>query len=74
MKAKLLAKGFGESFAPIIKWKIIHSMDTIASHNKWDIVHLNVKMAFLNNDLKEMYMFQLEEGFVIGQETNVCKL
>jgi hypothetical protein len=49
-------------------------MDTIASHNKWDIVHLNVKMAFLNNDLKEMYMFQLEEGFVIGQETNVCKL
>lgn len=64
---------FGEPFAPIIKWKIVHSMGTLMSHNKWDIVHLNVKMAFINKDLKEMYTFQLEEGFVIGQEKKVCK-
>lgn len=49
-------------------------MGTLTSHNKWNIVHLNVKIAFLNKHLKEMYTFQLEEGLVIGQETKVCKL
>jgi hypothetical protein len=54
MKTKLVAwefeqqvgVDFGESFAPIIKRRIIHSMGTLTSHNMWDIVRLNVKMAF----------------------------
>jgi hypothetical protein len=82
MKAKLVAREFeqqvgvefGEPFAPIMKWKIVHSMGTLTSHIKRDIVHLNVKTAFLTKDLKEMHMFQVEEGFVLGQETKVCKL
>jgi hypothetical protein len=59
----------------MVKWSIVWSIVTLATHDKWDIFHFNVKTVFLDGDLKEeVYMTQLK-GFVIpGQEIISWKL
>jgi hypothetical protein len=43
--------------------------------NKWELLHLDVKMSFLNNDVKENMFMNQPKGFQVeGQEHNVCKL
>jgi hypothetical protein len=82
-KSSLVAKaftqkegiGYNETFARTTKWDIICALLALVSHNRWNIHHMDVKIAFLNEDLKEnVYVSQLE-GFVVkGQEHKVCKL
>jgi hypothetical protein len=43
---------YNEVFAHVAKWNTIHTMLSMATSNNWDILHLDVKIAFLNGNLK----------------------
>eukprot|EP00253_Pinus_taeda_P027824 PITA_27824 len=78
-----MAKGFTqkeefdyeETFAPTAKWATIRTLFALAAQNGWKVHQMDVKIAFLNGDLKEnVFMSQLK-GFVVkGHEHKVCKL
>jgi len=81
-KAKLVAKGFtqtfgvdyNKTFAPIVKFVSIRCIFALAAIEDMEIHQMDVKIAFLNGDLKEnIYMEQLE-GFTKESEHLVCKL
>jgi hypothetical protein len=60
LKTCLVACGFqqrtiidyNEVFAQVAKWNTIHIMLSMAISNNWDILHLDVKTTFLNDNLK----------------------
>jgi len=64
-KARLIVKGneqkegldFQESFAPMIKWNTIKTMIALTTHYDWKMSQMDIKIVFLDNDLKEeVYM------------------
>jgi hypothetical protein len=70
-KACLVAKGyvqkegvdFCEVFAPVARLKSVCLLLAIAAHHSWE-VHMDVKSAFLNGDLKEVIYVQQPPGFI----------
>ncbi|UYV80677.1 hypothetical protein LAZ67_19001352, partial [Cordylochernes scorpioides] len=69
-KARLVAKGFNqkfgrdyeETFAPIVKHSTIRAFLAASVYKGMQVIHLDVKTAFLHGDLdKELYM-ELPEG------------
>jgi hypothetical protein len=65
-KERLVTKGFTlkkvidyeETFAPTTKWATICALVSMATHNGWKIHQIDVKIDFLNGDLKEKdFMF-----------------
>jgi hypothetical protein len=82
-KARLMEKGFAqkegvdyeESFSPTKKWATIYTLFSMATQNGWKIYQMDVKISFLNGDLKENVFMSQPKGFVVkGQEHKVCKL
>ncbi|GJR32218.1 retrovirus-related pol polyprotein from transposon TNT 1-94 [Tanacetum coccineum] len=71
-KARLVAQGFRqeegidfeESFALIARIKAIHIFVENATHKNMTIYQMDVKMAFLNGELKEEVYVSQPEGFV----------
>ena len=70
-KARLVAKGYrqrygidyDETFSPVVMLKSIRIMLALAAHFDYEIWQMDVRMAFLNGELKEeVYMMQ-PEGF-----------
>ncbi|GAA0160001.1 transmembrane signal receptor [Lithospermum erythrorhizon] len=66
-KAKLVAKrytqtygiDFSETFAPIAKMNTIRILLSLAANLDWELHQLDIKNAFLNDDLEEeVYMIQ----------------
>lgn len=81
-KARLVAKGFTQSygidyqktFAPVAKLNTVRVLLSLASNLDWPLYQLNVKNAFLNGDLEEVYM-KIPPGFDTSATNNkVCKL
>jgi hypothetical protein len=82
-KAKLVAKGYKQQygvdyedvFAPVVRMETIRLMISLAAQKICKIFQLDVKSAFLNDNLEEeMYIEQLD-GFVVkGEEKKVCRL
>eukprot|EP00253_Pinus_taeda_P016267 PITA_16267 len=81
-KARLVAKGFSrkegvdyeETFAPTAKWATMRTLFALAAQNGWKVHQMDVKIAFLNGDLKENVFMSHPEGFVVkGHEHKVCK-
>nr|GEZ72773.1 retrovirus-related Pol polyprotein from transposon TNT 1-94 [Tanacetum cinerariifolium] len=65
---------FEESFAPVARIKAIHIFIANAASKNMTIYQMDVKMAFLNGELKEVYVSQLE-GFVAPDHpTHVYRL
>ncbi|GKC02400.1 retrovirus-related pol polyprotein from transposon TNT 1-94 [Tanacetum coccineum] len=71
-KAKLVAQGFRqekgidfkESFAPVARIEAIRIFIANAAHKNIKIFKMDVKMAFLNGELKEEVYVSQPEGFV----------
>ena len=81
-KARLVAKGYAQkegidyddTFAPTARYSSIWIVLAISSHFHWSIFQLDVKSAFWNGDLEEVYVEQ-PQGFEIqGCEGDVYLL
>eukprot|EP00253_Pinus_taeda_P027688 PITA_27688 len=82
-KARLVAKGFAqkegvdyeETFSPTTKWATIWTLFALEAQNGWKFHQMDVKIAFLNGDLKENIFMSQPEGFAVkGHEHKVRKL
>ncbi|KAI0523110.1 hypothetical protein KFK09_005500 [Dendrobium nobile] len=82
-KARLVAQGcsqeFGvnytETFSPVAKMVTIRILLTIALHNQWPVIQLDVANAFLHGDLSDEIYMKQPAGFVDPQHPqHVCKL
>nr|GEV78709.1 copia protein [Tanacetum cinerariifolium]GEW05532.1 copia protein [Tanacetum cinerariifolium] len=71
-KARLVAEGFRqeeginfkESFTPVARIEAIHIFIANAAHKNMTIFQMDVKMTFLNGELKEEVYVSQPEGFV----------
>ena len=82
-KARLVAQGFSqvedfdvhETFAPTARMTSIRMVLALAAHNHWKIFQMDVKLAFLNGELKEEVYVSQPPGFEEpNSENKVCKL
>ncbi len=82
-KARLMAKGFEQkegldfqkTFVSIIEWNTIIFVVALTAHFRWRISQMDVKIMFLNHDLKkEVYLMQLEGFIQTRKEHLVSKL
>ncbi|GKE66105.1 retrovirus-related pol polyprotein from transposon TNT 1-94, partial [Tanacetum coccineum] len=82
-KARLVAKGyrqeeginFEESFTPVARLEAIRIFIANASSKNITVYQMDVKTAFLNDDLKEEVYVSQPEGFVDPDHANhVCRL
>jgi hypothetical protein len=81
-KERLVAKGFSqqegiyyeETFAATSKWNTIGMVINLVAHNGWKLHQMDVKISFLNGDLKEYIFTTQPQGFEAkGQEHKFCK-
>nr|GFC18595.1 retrovirus-related Pol polyprotein from transposon TNT 1-94 [Tanacetum cinerariifolium] len=82
-KAKLVIKGFRkcegldyfDTYLPVTRITSIRIILAIATLRNPEVHQMDVKMAFLNDDLEgEIYMNQPEGCIAPGQEGKVCRL
>ena len=82
-KARLVARGFVQQegvdyddvFAPVARMESIRVLLALAAQEGWRVHHMDVKLAFLNDDLKEEVYVQQSIGFaVVGEEGKVYRL
>ena len=82
-KARLVVKGFTQkpnidyfdTFAFVTMISSIRVLLTLATIHKLVIHKMDIKTAFLNDELEEeIYMTQPEGCVVLGRENKVCKL
>jgi hypothetical protein len=81
-KARLVARDFvqqegvdfDDAFAPVARMDSVRLLLTLAAQEGWCVHHMDVKSAFLNSNLEEVYVHQ-PPGFVIpGEEGKVLRL
>jgi hypothetical protein len=82
-KARLVARGFvqregidfDDTFAPVARMESVRLLFTLSAQEGWRVYHMDVKSAFLNDDLKEEVYVHQPSGFVIpGKEGKVLRL
>ena len=82
-KARLVAKGFRQTegfdffdaFSPVTRVTSIRVLLSIAALHDLEIHQMDVKTAFLHDELEEEIYMEQPEGFVVpGQERKVCRL
>ncbi|CAJ2638092.1 unnamed protein product [Trifolium pratense] len=82
-KARLVVKGYAqqpgidysETFAPVARLDTVRTIIALAAQKGWNLYQLDVKSAFLNEELKEEVYVQQPQGFVSkGQEEKVYRL
>lgn len=65
-KARLVAKGYAkrqgidydDTFAPTARMATIRTTLSVASKRRWPVYQMDVKSAFLNGDLQDVYVEQ----------------
>ncbi|KAJ9547861.1 LOW QUALITY PROTEIN: hypothetical protein OSB04_020404 [Centaurea solstitialis] len=66
---------YDEVFAPVARWDTIRTVIASAARNGWKLYQLDVKSAFLHDELKEDVYVAQPPGYVIsGAENKVYKL
>ena len=82
-KARLVAQGFAQKFgvdydhvfAPVARSATFRTLLSFAGSHKMDVVHFDVKTAFLNAELQEEIYMRQPPGFVKADAANkVCLL
>jgi hypothetical protein len=82
-KARLVEKGFkqihgidyDETFSPVVMLKFVWILLAIAAHFDYEILQMDVKTAFLNENLYEDVNMTQPEGFVDPKPVGkICKL
>ncbi|GKF46519.1 ribonuclease H-like domain-containing protein, partial [Tanacetum coccineum] len=82
-KARLVANGssqqlgvnFDETFSPVVKLATIRTVLSLDVSHKWPIHQLDVKNAFLKDDLSETVYMHQQPNFVDARFPNhVCRL
>jgi hypothetical protein len=82
-KAQLVAKGFSqvegidydEIFSPVVHFKSVRILFSIAALENWYISALDIKTAFLYGQLDEEIYMEQSDGFKVkGQESKVLHL
>jgi hypothetical protein len=64
-----------DTYSPIARLTTIHILLTLAASHGLLVYQMDVKIAFLNEELEEeIYMTRLAGFIVKGQEDKVCKL
>jgi hypothetical protein len=81
-KARLVARGFlqqegidfDDAFAPMARMEYVRLL-ALSAQQGWHVHHMDVKLAFLNDDLKEEVYVHQSLGFAIpGKEGKVLRL
>jgi hypothetical protein len=80
-KARLVARGFqqeqsrdyDETFAPVAHMTTVQTLLVVASVRQWSISQLDVKNAFLNDELREEVYMQPPPGYSVP-DGMVCRL
>jgi hypothetical protein len=81
-KARLVAHGFvqrkgidfDDTFAPVARMEFVRLLFALATQEGWRVHHMDVKSAFLNDDLKEVYVHQLPGFAIPGKEGKMLRL
>jgi hypothetical protein len=82
-KARLVAHGFvqregidfNDIFTPVARMESVQLLFTLVAQEGWRVHHMDVKLTFLNDDLKEEVYVHQPPGFVIpGKEGKVLRL
>ena len=84
LKARLVAKGYtkifgldyGDTFSPVAKMAFVRLFIAMAALQQWPLYQLDVKNAFLNEDLQEEIYMQQPPDFVAQWDSSglVCYL
>ena len=80
-KARLVVKGYAhrqgidydEVFAPVARLDMVRLLIALAVHEGWEVHCMDIKSAFLNGNLKEVYMEQPGRFISMGNEHKVFK-
>jgi hypothetical protein len=66
---------FNDTFAPVVRMESVRLLFALAALEGWHVHHMDVKSAFLNDDLKEEVYVHQPPGFTIpGKEGKVLRL
>jgi hypothetical protein len=66
---------YEETFAPVARYTSIRTINALAASMGWKLHQMDVKTAFLNDEIEEEVYIEQPEGFVIHDEkTYVCRL
>jgi hypothetical protein len=81
--ARLVVKGYAqrhdidynEVFASVAQLDLVRLLIALATHEGWEVHHMDVKSTFLNGDLQEgVYIEQPTSFIIVGKEHKVLKL
>jgi hypothetical protein len=82
-KARLVVKGYAqrydidydEVFTPVTQLDLVRFLIALVAHEGWVVHHMDVKSAFLNDDLQEEVYVEQPSGFIVAdKEHKVIKL
>ena len=75
-KARLVAQGFvqqegidfDDAFAPVARMESVRVLLALAAQEGWRVHHMDIKLAFLNGDLKEEVYVKQPPGFTVARK------
>jgi hypothetical protein len=82
-KARLVARGFvqredinfDDTFTPVAQMESVRLLFALAAQEGWRVYHMDIKLAFLNGELKEEVYMHQPPGFAIpGKEGKMLRL